>query len=120
MLTESQVKVGVLELKQAEYMRSCLRKKEVELTLIHNSQSCNGGCNMNVELWAEAKDVEAISREFAEQRQKTMAGLEFDPHIINQVLDPSQENAICPACATSFASTLSECPDCGLGFSNLQ
>jgi rRNA maturation endonuclease Nob1 len=35
---------------------------------------------------------------------------------INQVFDPENPTAVCPACGTEFSTHLGECSDCGLAF----
>ncbi len=111
--------LGVLPANEGTRLKSLLATKDIEIVLLFNHATCTSGCRGSgtVELWAHKNDLDEIVKTFSVEKLRLLDGLEFDPEIINQVYDPSQEAAICPACGTKFSTSLGECPDCGLGFS---
>lgn len=116
---DDKICIGVLSSNDANRLKSLLAQKEIEIALLFNHATCTSGCrgSGSVELWANKSDVEEIVKTFQGEKSRILDGFDFNPEIVNQVFDPSQETAICPACGTKFQTTLSECPDCGLGFS---
>jgi rRNA maturation endonuclease Nob1 len=67
-------------------------------------------------VWANQSDLRKIEEILNKNNSKKLAGLTFDTEQINQVFDTSKKTATCPACGTTFPTTDSECPDCGLIF----
>lgn len=109
--------LGQAEVTEAEKLKRTFVGLGITLQLAHNPGTCSsGGCRLTVEVWARRADLPAIQKVFADQRAKLMDGLDFDPQVINQVYDVSKDQAVCPACGTSFATSLRECPECGLVF----
>lgn len=109
--------IGILPLSQAERLISLAKQEGKTVEKFHNQQTCRSGCSITVELWAREEDLEIIKKIWAKDQQKNYLGLEFNPEQLQQVFDTSKESAICPACGFEFATSLSECPDCGLCFS---
>ena len=118
MQSAEKILLGTKELKEAERLRSELAMRGVDIKLMHNSQTCSKGCSINVEVWADPNDLSVIDEVLAAQRERLLAGLTFDAKLLEEVFDPEKEQAICPACGTSFATALHACPDCGLVFVN--
>lgn len=116
---KDQIRIGIMEVAQAENLKTRLAKKDVLVELIHNQQTCTKGCKISVEIWAQTKDLAKISDEFDQQRARLLEGLNVDPGLLNQVHSPEKEQSVCPACGASFSSKLLECPDCGLAFAAL-
>lgn len=114
-----QVRIGIMEIAQAENLRTRLAKKDVLVELMHNQQTCTKGCKISVEIWAHLKDLPKISDEFDEQRSRLLDGLEVNPALLDQIHSPENEHSVCPACGANFSSKLLECPDCGLAFAAL-
>ena len=67
-----------------------------------------------MELWACPEDIPAIQELMREEEARNRQGLNYDPEQAAQVFDPSKDTAVCPACGTEFATSSTECPDCGL------
>jgi hypothetical protein len=101
----------------AERLKTLLAGQGIDVLTLHNPSSCNSGCSVELEVWAHPEDVPAVQQLLAGQWHKAMAEMGYDPKLAEQVFDPGAESATCPACATVFAPTLGECPDCGLQFS---
>ena len=116
MLSEDKVMLGTMPTDQANKIKGRLAVHGVEVMTLINPKGCNTGCSITVEMWALPKDIPLIGQVIAEMRKQDMAGLEFDEAQINSVYDTEKEEAICPACGTSFSTRLTECPECGLNF----
>lgn len=116
--TNDKVLLGTFSVMIANRYRDLLQAKGVELAVLHNAATCStGSCGTSMELWAERKDLDAVLAVFQQEQARNFMGLEVNPDLLSQVYDPSQDNAVCPACGTSFSTSLAECPDCGLSFS---
>ena len=107
-------KIAVMGLQDAKEFQGKLRKEGIELVLNHNDKTCTRGCAVTVELMGREADLEKIQEVYSRSFNKMLEGLEFDPEVIRAVYDNSQANATCPACGHNFATTNTECPDCGL------
>ncbi|MFW7377515.1 MAG: hypothetical protein ACOH5I_01750 [Oligoflexus sp.] len=110
-------RIGIFPLAQAERLISLAAEDGITVEKFHNQQTCRSGCSITVELWAHTEDLEAIGKIWAKDQQRNYIGLEFDPQQVQQVYDPNNDSAVCPACGTEFSTALTECPDCGLSFS---
>ena len=118
-MSQQQIRIGIMEIAQAENLRTRLKKREINVQILHNQQTCTSGCKISVEVWAHPKDMGGIVEEFQTERARQLQGLDFDPALLDQVHSQDKEEAICPACGTRFPSTSQECPDCGLAFNAL-
>lgn len=107
-------KITVMGLQEAKDFQGELRKEGVELVLNHDDSTCTRGCAVTVELLGKESDFEKIQEVYSRSFNKMLEGMDFDPEIISSVYDNSQASATCPACGHNFATTNSECPDCGL------
>lgn len=109
-------KFAIMPLTLAERLVSLASKEGIKVEKIHNQQTCTKGCSITVEVWADRDDLESIQKIWANDQERNFLGLEFDRELIQQVFDTSKDSAICPACSHEFATSLSECPSCGLCF----
>lgn len=113
--------LGISGVADANRLKGHLADRGVEVVFRHNDQTCaSGGCGMQVEIWANTNDMPTIREYFAAENAKRYSGLDVNPELLNQVFDADKGEAVCPACGTRFATSLSECPDCGLSFSALR
>jgi ribosomal protein L37E len=111
--------IGVMTLAEANKIKGHLAERDVEIFFHHNNQTCaSGGCGMQVEVWVKNADIASVREYFAAQYQRNFAGLDINPELLNQVYDPTQAEAICPACGTKFSTQSTACPDCGLVFAS--
>lgn len=109
--------LGTAELNEAKRIRALLEERGIRLELVSHPDSCGSkSCKPTVEVFVNESDLPAVQEFFREEKQREMAGLDFDPALLGEVFDPEKETARCPACGTTFSTKLSECPDCGLGF----
>lgn len=112
----AKVLLGKAEIKSAELMRAKLQKQGIAVALVHNEVSCGKGCAVQVEVWAHPDDLPAISQIMQAERNQTFAEMGYDASLAEHVFDREAASAVCPACGTNFATTHSECPECGLCF----
>ena len=112
----TKLRLGTAPVAQAEAMKRKLATHGIEVALIHNEVTCTTGCSLTVEVWAHPDDVPEIGRLSAEARHEELTAMGYDPALADSVFDPSAGEATCPACSTTFATTASECPECGLCF----
>ena len=113
----AEVLLGVIDYAEAKRIQARLEERGVRLRLKNNPETCSsGGCKPTVEIFALETDLAKVQEFFAEEKQRSLDGLDFDPQRESLVFDPEQEKATCPACGTVFSTTSKECPDCGLCF----
>lgn len=114
------VHLGSSEFNEAKRLQALLEERGVEISLISEPHSCGpkskGGCKITVEVYAHEIDVPKIREFLQEQKAKALDGLDVDASLLEEVYDPEQATARCPACGTQFSTTSAECPDCGLVF----
>lgn len=106
--------VAVLPLEEAKKLQDQLLNKGIEVRLEHNDATCTRGCSVTVEFHAQLKDIDAIRETITLNFKDSLDGHEVDWKAMNSVYDASAATATCPACSTEFATTLTECPECGL------
>ncbi len=109
--------LGRADLTEANRIKSRLLESDVIIELIHNKETCNLGCSITVEIWGDKKDIAKIDTFFREEREKLLDGFDINNSHAEEIFDPEQKEATCPACGTLFETTISECPECGLVFS---
>ena len=110
------VMMGIMELVDAKRLKEKLAETGVEIELGHNKETCTKGCKVTVEVWADPAHLPKIQEVLREERSKLLDDLDVDPDLANQVFDPNEESAVCPACGTKFSTKLKECPECRLVF----
>jgi hypothetical protein len=101
------VKIGVLVLHEAKRLCEKAAKEGLEIVLEYNDHSCQRGCAVTVEMWADEKNVGLIQNFFKE---------DFKTHAYDGVDWTILEIVTCPACGKKFKPEKPECPDCGLCF----
>jgi len=108
------LRIAVLPLQDAKDLQNDLAKQNIEIVLNHNDQTCNRGCSITVEVLGFEKDMPIIAKTYQENFQKLTEGHEVNWEVASAVFDTSKDLATCPACGHEFATTNTECPDCGL------
>jgi rRNA maturation endonuclease Nob1 len=108
------IKLAVMPLQEAKNFQDQLKEKGVTIRLEHNEKTCTRGCTVTVEVLGREQDLPIVAEVYQNNFAKLLNGHEVNLDIINSVFDPSKETAICPACGTSFATSSTECPECGL------
>lgn len=111
------VHLGTIDLTEGKRLKYALAEhRKIELQLVSNPETCqSGGCGAKVEIYAKVRDVEAFREYVQSERAAILEGLEVPEHT-NSVYDDQATEAICPACGEKFATSATECPECGLGF----
>lgn len=117
MHSDEKVLLGKASLQKCEIMRRHLSNHGIEIVTIHNKITCSSGCSTELEIWGHAGDTAQIETLLKDLYEKEIRDHGYDTKLLNAVYDPSAHEAICPACATVFSTSHSECPDCGLAFS---
>lgn len=107
-------KGSVIQMKDFQAM---LKREGIPSLAVTEDNNCGQGCcgsNLVVQVRrSDAQDVLAI----LERDHVRSTGLEeYDLSTAGAVFNTAAENATCPACGHSFATTESACPDCGLCF----
>lgn len=108
------LRIAVLPLNDAKNLQDDLQKVGVELVLNHNEQTCTRGCTITVEVLGYEKDLPQIIEVYESNYKKLAEGHDVNWEVANAVFDPNKSTAICPACGHEFATTHTECPECGL------
>ena len=118
LMNESAAKIliGTAPYSEAQALKRKLEVHAISVVLTHNQATCGGGCSVKLEIWSHADDVVAITKILAAERHNELAMMGYDPKLATEVFDTSRAEATCPCCGTSFATQLSECPECGLCF----
>lgn len=109
------VTIAKLPLEEAKLLQRDLRLIEVPATLNHDP-SCRSGCSVTIDVVVPFSHAEAAVKLLRERFQAAAERPGMDWEKAQATFDPSQQEATCPACGTSFATTSSECPECGLCF----
>ena len=112
----TKVLLGTASYAEAQALKRKLEGHAVEVALHHNQATCGGGCSVKLEIWANAADVDMIGRILGDEQKAMLERMGYDPNLAAAVFDVTQAEATCPACATRFATTSNECPECGLCF----
>ncbi len=110
------IRLGTMPLEEAKNLQRILATRQVDAQLDHNAHTCTRGCTVTVEVLVPEMAIPVVQEVMKEQYQKLTQGLSVDWNLLNEVFDPSNESATCPACGTKFSTQTVECPDCGLCF----
>lgn len=112
------VLVGRTELAEAKRLSSLLKLRGVAIEMASPAEAdcTTKSCSTQVDLFVSPNDVEKFKELLTQERHKILSGLDVDAGRIDQVYDSEKASAQCPACGTEFSTSLTECPDCGLGF----
>ena len=100
-----------------KHLESLLRNERIPSLIAGDDNSCGKGCCPSTFfLQVRHEDgqdaLEVLEREF----RATTALDSHDTGSGDALFDARAGVAICPACGTSFVTTSTTCPDCGLGF----
>lgn len=109
-----EVLLGVMNLQEAKNHQIRLKEQGIIIHLKSNEKTCTTGCKVTVEVWGLEKDSEQLMKYFRDDYMKHVMGHEPNVEYLSQVFDANASETICQACGANFATTLSECPDCGL------
>ena len=112
----TKILLGTTSYKEAPAHKRKLEEHAIDIALVHNEQTCGGGCGVKLEIWSNTADAEAIGRILAADRDAEITRMGHDPAVAAAVFDTSRAEATCPACGTGFSTALAECPECGLCF----
>lgn len=112
----AKILLGTASYNEAQSLKRKLEAHEIEVVLIHNQQTCGGGCSVKLEIWSNSGDADAIGRILATERSAELASMGYDLKLAGEVFDASRAEATCPACGTSFSTGRNDCPECGLCF----
>jgi len=110
------IRLGTMPLQEAKTLQTVLATRGVQVELNHNAHTCTRGCTVTVEVLVPEASIAIVQDTMREQFQKLAQGQNVDWGRLNQVFDPGQSEAQCPACGTNFSTARKECPDCGLCF----
>jgi len=110
------LRLGTMKLDEAKSLQRVLEKEGVNLVLDHNDHTCTRGCAVTVELLVAPQELDAVKGVMQSEFEKLSEGTAVNWDLLGQVFDPAKSDATCPACGTSFATSLGSCPDCGLCF----
>ena len=110
------VLLGKASLLEAQTLKSRLARAEIEVALIHNGSTCTSGCQVQVEIWAHPDDTAEIARLMADEHRRVLSDMGYDITLADAVFDPAAATATCPACAATFPTTSTCCPECDLHF----
>ncbi len=108
---------GIIPAGEADIVAKHLAQEGIDVVAITNHSTCKTGCSPSKEIWVHPDDVATIQRVLHSRHMRTLEGMGADLELINQVFDPGQATAICPACGTEFSTKESQCPECELAFS---
>ena len=113
---DDKVLLGLMGAREAEALESRLAGQGLHIATIYNHSTCKSGCSPSKEIWARGEDVPLIQQLLHDDRLAMLKDLGVNPDQLNQVYDPDQEHAKCPACGFDFSTKHKECPECGLTF----
>lgn len=75
------------------------------------------GCRgVEVLLQVREDDLAEVMRALAQEHWENTGLADHDACPVDAVFNPEAGEAVCPACGCRFATSLAECPDCGLCF----
>src|SRR5688500_3065901 len=109
-----EILLGVMDLQEAKNHQIRLKEQGIVLNIKSNGKTCTTGCKVTVEVWGFEKDTETLMKHFRGDYMKHVAGHEPNFELLSQVFDSSAAEAVCQACGAKFATSCTECPDCGL------
>ena len=115
-MSEEFLPLLVMGIDEAKAFQKKMQSRGVEIALNHSDQTCTRGCRVTLEVCGRRDDIPAIKEELDKDYATLLEGHDYDTRLLNEVFDPSADSAVCPACGCKFATTSSECPDCGLMF----
>lgn len=112
--TVDEVFLGTMDIQEAKTHQIALKNKGVKLEIKSNGETCTTGCKVTVEVWGKSVDSESIVNYFRQFNLKNIAGHTLNFEALASVYDTNAAETMCQACGAKFATTCTECPDCGL------
>jgi len=109
------IQVGEAPLGEAKRLQTALEAQGVKLSMASDPENCNS-CSPKVALFVRHADLEKFQAVLRDEHSRSMGDLQHDAGLADAVFDPEKAEATCPACGQVFATSLTECPECGLGF----
>ncbi len=96
-------------------LEDILKGERIASLVKGDEDGCGKGCRPeNLELQVRAQDAEEALA-LIQTRYHLSTGLaEYDRTFADEVFDPQQGDATCPACGHCFATSITTCPECGL------
>ncbi len=106
------MKAGIHEVKRIQQF---LTKAHIGSVLIGDKTCGQGCCGGDIELRVRPEEAAEALTIIEEDLARTTA---LHEHTIpaDSGFNPEEDEHICPACGTAFATSSSTCPDCGLCF----
>ncbi len=105
-------------LRDMKHLENLLRAERIPVVIAGDDKSCGKGCCPSTFFLQVRSDDSRDAYTVLEREFRTSTGL--DSHDAggggDALFDERAGVACCPACGTSFATTTTTCPDCGLCF----
>lgn len=104
----------VMQMKELQIM---LEREGIPSLAVNEDSSCGKGCcGTDLLLQVRMSDVQEVLAILEQEHVRSTALEDHDTTHAGAVFNTAAENATCPACGCSFATTQPTCPDCGLCF----
>jgi len=104
----------VLEMKE---LQKILADNHLPSLTVKDVGGCGQGCcGSELLLRVRLTDVQEVMAVLAEENARSTVLSEYDMSLADSVYNTHAEEATCPACGCTFATTSATCPDCGLCF----
>ncbi len=100
-----------------KHLKALLEAEQIGAMISKEGGGCaSGGCAPKFQLQVRQEEVQDALQVLAQEHRRATALAEHDDTHAGAVFNPEAEEAVCPACGFSFATTTTTCPDCGLCF----
>jgi len=104
----------VLQMKE---LQKVLADNSLPSLTVNDESGCGQGCcGAELLLRVRMADIQEVMAVLAEEHARSTALSEYDTSLSGSVYNTQAEQATCPACGCTFATTIPTCPDCGLCF----
>lgn len=104
----------VMEMKELQIK---LEREGIPSLVVQEGGGCGQGCcGTNLLVQVRMSDVQDVLAILEQEHVRSTGLAEHDTTHAGAVFNAAAENATCPACGCSFATTQATCPDCGLCF----
>ena len=100
-----------------KHLKALLESEQIGAMISKEGGGCSsGGCAPKFQLQVRQEEVPDALQVLAEEHRRATVLAEHDAAHAGAVFNQEVEEAVCPACGFSFATTTTTCPDCGLCF----
>jgi hypothetical protein len=100
-----------------KHLKALLEAEQIGAMISKEGGGCSsGGCAPKFQLQVRQEEVPDALQVLAEEHRRATVLAEHDAAHAGAVFNQEAEEAVCPACGFSFATTTTTCPDCGLCF----